>query len=434
MKIIPVTIVSLGLNALLAAGVVSQLGSFAPIAAKGMTEVSVAPAATVTTRKEASEPVTTEGVQKPFHWHDLESEDYHQFVANLRAIKCPEQTIQDIVYADLERLLAKKFRTVNAKYKINRDNTHSDFWKSDEDYLLAKYERDREGRKVHDERRESLIALLGMDAEQQRRQRLGQADYDSSVYPFMNARETAAVRDVWAEMKDKETQAQRKYGGYQGPEMREEFHRLALERDELASKVLTPQQKEEWMLRVSHVANLMRSSLGAFEANEQEFRGLYKLEYDQYLKIGPFAYQGSVDPDDAGAVALKQQTQQAKEAAIRQLLGDQRYQEYVMVQSPDFRSLYQFGQSTGLENNAAKQVYQMKQANDAEVARIVNNPALNLEQRQQAVQEVQQATATAVQGVMGEKNFNRYRTSYGHWLSPAPGTMAVPAQVIQRKQ
>ncbi len=413
-----ITILSLGLNAFLALGVVNQLRSPAATAPPAGAEAApAAPASAAATNRTSTEKAVLERGGKPFHWHQLESEDYRQYVANLRAIKCPEQTIQDIVYADLERLLAKKFRAVNMKYKLNRDNNLSDYWKSDDEITKAKFERDREGRKVHDERREALIALLGMDAEQQRRQRLGLVDYDSSVYPFMNTHEAGQIRNVWGEFKDREAEVNRKYGGYQGPELWAEFHQLALERDEAASKVLSPQQKEEWMLRVSHVANLMRSSLGAFEANEQEFRALYKLEYDQYLKIGPYAYMGSVDPDDQGAMALKQQTQQAKEAAIRQVLGEQRYAEYTMAQSPDFKQLHQFTRSTGLEKAAAVQVYQMKQATEAEMGRIYANQTLSPEQRQQAAAAVQQEAAKAVQGVLGENNFNRYRTSYGRWLN-----------------
>ncbi|HEY1172412.1 MAG TPA: hypothetical protein VGH19_13675 [Verrucomicrobiae bacterium] len=411
-------LVSLGLNAALAAGVVHKLKTPAvmtvPPAAEARAAGAPAPGTATTAITAPSAPV--EPKEKPFHWRMLESEDYRQYVANLRAIKCPEQTIQDIVYADLERLLAKKFRALNAKYKMNRDNTHGDYWKSDEEFLLSKYERDREGRKVHDERRESLIELLGMDAEQQRRQRLGLADYDSNVYPFMNTRETAAIRDVWADFKDRETQAQQKYGGYHGPEAREEMHRLALERDEAASKALTPQQKEEWMLRVSHVANLMRSSIGAFEPSEQEFRALYKVEYDQYLKIGPYAYMGSMDPDDAAGLALKQETQQAKEAAIRQLLGEARYQEYAMVQSRDFQDMYRFAQSSGLGKEAATQVYQIKQALDTELAQLRSNTALDPLQRSEASNGLYTKTAESVKQVLGETAYKRYESSYGGWV------------------
>jgi hypothetical protein len=39
-----------------------------------------------------------------FTWRDVESTDYRQYVANLRTIGCPEQTVRDIVLAELNDL------------------------------------------------------------------------------------------------------------------------------------------------------------------------------------------------------------------------------------------------------------------------------------------------------------------------------------------
>jgi hypothetical protein len=41
-----------------------------------------------------------------FQWSQLESTDYHTYIANLRAIGCPKQTIQDIIVADVDSLYA----------------------------------------------------------------------------------------------------------------------------------------------------------------------------------------------------------------------------------------------------------------------------------------------------------------------------------------
>jgi len=45
---------------------------------------------------------------RPFRWSQLESPDYGVYVANLRAIGCPEQTIREIISADLADLYAAK--------------------------------------------------------------------------------------------------------------------------------------------------------------------------------------------------------------------------------------------------------------------------------------------------------------------------------------
>src|SRR6516162_1933421 len=36
-----------------------------------------------------------------FSWRDVESPDYPVYIANLRAIGCPEQTIRDLIIADV---------------------------------------------------------------------------------------------------------------------------------------------------------------------------------------------------------------------------------------------------------------------------------------------------------------------------------------------
>jgi hypothetical protein len=37
-----------------------------------------------------------------FHWSQIESADYATYIANLRRIGCPEQTIRDIIFADVD--------------------------------------------------------------------------------------------------------------------------------------------------------------------------------------------------------------------------------------------------------------------------------------------------------------------------------------------
>src|SRR5882724_11186316 len=46
-----------------------------------------------------------------FSWQEVESADYPAYVANLRAIGCPEQTIRDIIIADVNALYARRRAT-----------------------------------------------------------------------------------------------------------------------------------------------------------------------------------------------------------------------------------------------------------------------------------------------------------------------------------
>src|SRR6266542_1494065 len=60
----------------------------------------------------------------PFDWRQVESTDYRQYIANLRAIGCPELTIREIVTADVNDLF---FARRAALIKTN----HYEYWRAD---------------------------------------------------------------------------------------------------------------------------------------------------------------------------------------------------------------------------------------------------------------------------------------------------------------
>ena len=44
-----------------------------------------------------------------FSWQEIESQDYAAYIKNLREIGCPEQTIRDIIIADVSQMLREKY-------------------------------------------------------------------------------------------------------------------------------------------------------------------------------------------------------------------------------------------------------------------------------------------------------------------------------------
>lgn len=54
-------------------------------------------------RRESPEPTP-----ERFRWSQLESSDYRTYIANLRSVGCPEQTIRDIISADVDSLYATR--------------------------------------------------------------------------------------------------------------------------------------------------------------------------------------------------------------------------------------------------------------------------------------------------------------------------------------
>ena len=59
-----------------------------------------------------------------FDWRRVESADYRQYIANLRASGCPEKTIRDIIAADVNEMFRAR-----AKGQAASTNRH-EYWKS----------------------------------------------------------------------------------------------------------------------------------------------------------------------------------------------------------------------------------------------------------------------------------------------------------------
>jgi hypothetical protein len=68
--------------------------------------------------------------QEGFHWSQIESSDYRVFVSNLRGIGCPEQTIRDIISADLHSVYARRIARLEQEAAsadpVSRDRLESD--------------------------------------------------------------------------------------------------------------------------------------------------------------------------------------------------------------------------------------------------------------------------------------------------------------------
>src|SRR6185503_3455738 len=89
------------------------------------------PAATVTTNTPPS-----------FLWSQIESADYSQYVANLRAIGCPEQIIRDIIICDLNQLFAPRAQAIWKRsvheYWQRNENTQPSPKESEQLYALER--------------------------------------------------------------------------------------------------------------------------------------------------------------------------------------------------------------------------------------------------------------------------------------------------------
>src|SRR5437867_6519435 len=88
-----------------------------------------------------------------FSWRSVESDDYPTYVANLRLIGCPEQTIRDIIIADVNGLFARK-------RAIEVVSPEQQWWRTSPDTNVVQAAAQK-ARELEDDRRALLTKLLG---------------------------------------------------------------------------------------------------------------------------------------------------------------------------------------------------------------------------------------------------------------------------------
>lgn len=88
-------------------------------AASGV-QITNAPPEVQAAQSATAQLATTALNEGPFRWSQLESTDYRTYLANLRRVGCPEQTIRDILTADVDSLYAPRRerleRALNASF------------------------------------------------------------------------------------------------------------------------------------------------------------------------------------------------------------------------------------------------------------------------------------------------------------------------------
>ncbi|HSH92882.1 MAG TPA: hypothetical protein VK968_01915, partial [Roseimicrobium sp.] len=130
---------------------------------------------------------------EPFKWGQLEAEDYKVYIERLRAIGCPEQTIRDIIIADLDKLYAPTLQ------QLQKRRESLSFWNSEEEEVLNEVDADATAKAQRDadlEKRRILKELLGADLVAERLRMRGQWDYYERRLSFLPEEKRVDIRDI----------------------------------------------------------------------------------------------------------------------------------------------------------------------------------------------------------------------------------------------
>ena len=333
-----------------------------------------------------------------FTWSQVESDDYQKFIANLREIDCPEQTIRDLIIADVNALFARRIATdpdiVSPDQQWGRSEPDPELVAAAEKRL----------RLLDTERRVLLAHLLGTawetgDLVSLPRPSQPGLTLDGPVLGHLPADVKQTIQDISTRANERlqtYLDTQRQAGKKSDPA---EIARLRQQtRDEFA-RILPPPQLEEFLLRYSQASNNLRNELGQlkyFEASPDEFRALFRATdpLDQQIEL-------LAGKDDPNSVLQRKSLQQQRETAIQLALGKDRHQEFELLHDPQFREAVATAEQSG-SPEAAQKIYEINQATADELARINASTNFTAEQKTIALKQVELAQLKASAQAMGQ--------------------------------
>lgn len=327
--------------------------------------------------------------QQFFSWEEVESEAYPTYIENLRRINCPEQTIRDIIIADVDDLYAERYRT-------EVPPASQQWWQDAPDPDLLRLAEAQ--RRILDQEREVLLTrLLGPD--------WNAPQISGSVATIEVPLDGPTLGSLPDETKEAvqvvSAQAQQTFEAILDQAQRDgaEPNPAAIAalqqslRMELAP-LLGPRQLEEVLIRYAPTAHRLREELATlelFNVSEDEFRRLF-LGVEKYdLELMQLTADGSTAPSQRTRI-LEQ-----RRIAFQNALGPARYAEYERLLDPDYRAALAAANEAG-NANAAGIIYAIDMAGKVEQANIRAEPGMTPLQREIELKrlELEQLEAAAI--------------------------------------
>ncbi len=345
-------------------------------------------------------------------WKSIESDDYATYVANLRAVGCPEETIRDIIVADVNQVFDARRRA------LDRPGTDWEFWRHPDEepreVQASQAAREREAglAALEQERRQLLSGLLGEGFLRSELDRFASAERNDRSVQFLPPEKREAVATARARYQ----QAQEELALLADPEQHAAASAAAEQAFEQAlDQVLDPGEREQLEMRSSALADGLREALRGFGASETEFQKVFRLEKEfarerEALERAQFAGTESQASEkiEAGEIELQDK--------IRSALGEQRFEEYQRARDPEFQTLFSLAREHDVSPDVATEVIGMRQTVKDHTDRIRQNPLLTVEQKIRALEAIRLETEAAVVDVLGEPLLQEYQRLGGGWL------------------
>ena len=368
-------------------------------------------------------------------WLDIQSADLKDFVRRLRAAGCPEETVKDIILAEVNRRFAIRQREVWPE-----QFTEYKFWRvermNDPARIKKQREQSRKYTELQKEKSALLVELLGVDPERQQRVEDGYEDFGNwqeQQVAFLPESKREATLKILEEFQEKQQEMYATNRGIWDAQSRAEQRQLETDKLAALATVLSPAELREYELRQSQTASQLNHDLRNLSISRDEYEAIFDIR----KKYGDSIYNyGDVATADG-----RKQVEENKRAMKEDLLaalGPDRVKEYERGQDYQYQQLQRIAKKNELPADTANKVYDYKSVAEDGAKKLRDNKEMTAEQRQTALWELRTETENTLKETLGEKAYKSYQKNGGYWInsiapqkSPAPGSRTSEPIIIR---
>ena len=245
---------------------------------------------------------------RQFSWKDIESADYREYIDNLRAVGCPEETIRELVQLDLKKHFEAQ------KWELVRSAARKKYWESSfQAGIELEGEALQELQGLDRQFAAAYSSLLGVEPD--RRHSLKDVRHAeaeaASVHGDLTPETYQAIKTLLENSRAEQNELPLHDPGKEELWQKTQKQILAL---------LSPHEREQHELRTAAEAKALRGSLAAFPITEGEFVEAFR-EMRRWSGVPGW------------------QEEDAAVAALERVLPASRFQEYLKSRYPQSQAV-----------------------------------------------------------------------------------------------
>ena len=349
-------------------------------------------------------------------WLDIQSADLKQLVRRLREAGCPDETVKDIVVAEVNRIFAARSRELwPERYE---DNTK--FWKTqnnryNSDAQKKQREQWRKDRELQKEKSALLVELLGVDPEKQQRIEDGYEEmynwYEQQV-AFLPESKREAAQKILDDFQDKQQEMYAANTGIHDAQSRAGQRHVEADKLTALAQILSPAELRDFDLRQSQTASQLSHDPRSVSVSREEYEAIFDIR----KKYGDSIYNYG---DIEGKEARKQVEENMKtmKAELATALGADKFKEYERGTDHYYQQLQRLAKKNDLPTNTAGKVFDYKSTAEDTVKKLRDNKDMTNEQRQAALQQIRTETEATLKQTLGDKAYKSYLKNGGWWIN-----------------